>query len=62
MKDAQGKDYVQLAGMIAWKDRNPKVKVIWSLGGWSYSRPFYDMAKNKDTRTTFIESVIRWLD
>lgn len=47
--------------MIDWKNRNPKIKVIWSLGGWSYSNPFYDMVKTSATRKKFIDSVINWL-
>ena len=47
--------------MIEWKNRNPKLKVIWSLGGWSYSRPFYAMANSAQGRKVFIDSIINWL-
>lgn len=47
--------------MIDWKNRNPNLKVIWSLGGWSYSAPFYAMASSASSRKTFIDSVITWL-
>ncbi|PJE79408.1 Chitinase A [invertebrate metagenome] len=56
-----GKYSGQLAGMIDWKNRNPKLKVIWSLGGWSYSRPFYDMANSASGRKLFIDSISHWL-
>jgi len=48
--------------MLNWKTRNPKIKVIWSLGGWSYSRPFFEMTTTREKRTAFIDSVINWLD
>jgi len=48
--------------MIEWKNRNPKLKVIWSLGGWSYSGPFYAMAASASARKKFIDSVIKWLE
>lgn len=41
IKDDDGNEYKQIEGMFKWKDRNPKVKIVWSLGGWSYSKPFY---------------------
>jgi len=57
-----GKDYHQLEGIIEWKTRNPKLKIIWSLGGWYYSAPFYEMVSSVSSRNTFIESVIKWLE
>jgi len=54
-------DYKQLDGMINWKNRNPNLKVMWSLGGLSYSTPFFDMAASYSTRKIFIDSVINWL-
>jgi chitinase len=51
----------QLAGMMDWKRRNPNLKVIWSIGGWSYSRPFYDMISSSATRAKFVNSLALWL-
>ena len=48
--------------MFKWKDRNPNIKIIWSIGGWSYSKPFYEMAKTSQNRLTFIKSLLWWLD
>jgi|GEM_PF-4975586 len=48
--------------MVKWKTRNPDLKVIWSLGGWSYSRPFFDMTRTEQSRKVFIDSVLAWLD
>ncbi|BAS67320.1 glycosyl hydrolase family 18 protein [Bathymodiolus septemdierum thioautotrophic gill symbiont] len=51
----------QMSGMIDWKTRNPNLKVIWSLGGWSYSRPFFEMASTEASRKQFVKSVVLWL-
>lgn len=53
--------YSHFAGMMDWKRRNPNLKVIWSVGGWSYSRPFYEMISNPTAREKFINSVAKWL-
>ena len=44
-----------------WKTRNPNVKVILSIGGWSYTRPFLLMSGNPQARTTFVNSVRNFL-
>ncbi|MEN7538272.1 glycosyl hydrolase family 18 protein [Aurantiacibacter flavus] len=51
----------EIQGMIDWKNRNPDLKVVWSLGGWSYSRPFFEMTKSAESRKKFIDSVVAWL-
>jgi len=60
-KKPDGTEYTMLQGMMDWKSRNPDLKIIWSLGGWSYSRPFYDMMASAGSRELFIKSVERWL-
>ncbi|WP_160734999.1 glycosyl hydrolase family 18 protein [Altericroceibacterium endophyticum] len=61
--DSNGNAYEgEIQGMIAWKNRNPDLKVVWSLGGWSYSRPFFEMTKSPQKRKKFIDSVVAWLD
>ena len=37
------------------------MKIIWSIGGWSYSRPFFDVCADAGRRSTFIKSVIRFI-
>lgn len=61
MMSLDGEYSGQLSGMVEWKNRNPNLKVIWSLGGWSYSRPFYAMANSAQGRKVFIDSIINWL-
>tara|TARA_A100001391_G_scaffold168882_1_gene129523 strand:+ start:20695 stop:23082 length:2388 start_codon:yes stop_codon:yes gene_type:complete len=59
---ADGSTYEgEIQGMIAWKNRNPDLKVVWSLGGWSYSRPFFEMTASPEARKKFIDSVVAWL-
>lgn len=42
--DREGNKYTQIEGMMKWKDRNENLKIIWTVGGWSYSKPFFEMA------------------
>ncbi len=44
--------------MMQWKERNPNLKIVISVGGWSYSRPFYDVLPDPDRRATTIASLI----
>lgn len=46
----------------AQKQRNPGVKVLISIGGWSLSDPFHFMVKDQASRAVFIDSVGRFLD
>lgn len=43
------------------KQKNPKLKVIASLGGGMGSKPFFPLAKSKKTRAIFINSSINYL-
>lgn len=44
------------------KKNNPKIKVLISIGGWSRSGKFSDMALKKESRTTFINSTIDFVN
>ncbi len=44
--------------MMQWKERNPNLKIVISIGGWSYSRPFYDVLPDANRRATVIASLI----
>lgn len=59
--DKDGNKYTQMEGMMKWKDRNENLKVIWAIGGWSYSRPFFEMASTKENRKLFLDSVKNWM-
>lgn len=46
--------------LMALKQRNPDLKIIPSIGGWTLSDPFFDFT-SKDNRDTFVASVKRFL-
>tara|TARA_Y100001956_G_scaffold81064_1_gene97660 strand:+ start:4323 stop:6860 length:2538 start_codon:yes stop_codon:yes gene_type:complete len=48
------------AMLMALKQRNPDLKIIPSIGGWTLSDPFYDFV-DKANRDTFVASVKRFL-
>ena len=50
-----------LAGLAAMRDRNPDLNVMVSVGGWSRSNRFSDMAADPVLRATFIDSAIVFL-
>ncbi|MEZ8806338.1 glycosyl hydrolase family 18 protein [Vibrio atlanticus] len=49
------------AMMMALKQRNPDLKIIPSIGGWTLSDPFFDFT-TKANRDTFIASVKKFLN
>ncbi|MGD8172124.1 glycosyl hydrolase family 18 protein [Vibrio sp. TRT 21S02] len=48
------------AMLMALKQRNPDLKIIPSIGGWTLSDPFYDFVDKKN-RDVFVASVKRFL-
>ncbi|KJY71559.1 chitinase [Vibrio coralliilyticus] len=48
------------AMLMALKQRNPDLKIIPSIGGWTLSDPFFDFT-SKANRDTFVASVKRFL-
>uniref|UniRef100_UPI00389A9041 glycoside hydrolase family 18 protein n=1 Tax=Salinibius halmophilus TaxID=1853216 RepID=UPI00389A9041 len=50
-----------LAEMTRAKAVHPQLKIIPSVGGWTLSRPFYEMADSAATRKIFVDSVERFL-
>ena len=40
------------------KERNPKLRLLAGIGGWSWSKRFSDVALNRQTRERFIRSAI----
>lgn len=48
------------AMLMALKQRNPDLKIIPSIGGWTLSDPFYDFV-DKTKRDTFVASVKKFL-
>ncbi len=55
-------DAENLAALVALKKENPSLKVLISVGGWSWSGGFSDMALTSDSRRDFIESVAAFLE
>ena len=51
----------QFKQIIDWKNRNADLDVIMSVGGWSYSRPFFEMISTPENRTKFLDSLEMWL-
>jgi len=51
----------QIKQIIDWKNRNADLDVIMSVGGWSYSRPFFEMISTPENRTKFLNSLEMWL-
>lgn len=49
------------AMMMALKQRNPDLKIIPSIGGWTLSDPFFDFT-TKANRDTFVTSVKKFLN
>jgi chitinase len=43
------------------KNRNPNLKILISVGGWTWSGQFSDMALTKVSRKKFIDSAIRFI-
>lgn len=49
------------------KSKNPSIKIIISVGGWTFTNPgasqeiFSDMASSETNRATFISNIIAWL-
>jgi len=63
-KDASTTDVqrnTQFKQILDWKNRNADLNVIISVGGWSYSRPFYEMIATPENRAKFIDSLEMWL-
>lgn len=54
-------DALHLSQLIALKEKNPSLKVILSVGGWSWSGNFSDAALTEENRRLFVESALEIL-
>ncbi len=54
-------DALHLSQLIALKEKNPDLKVILSVGGWSWSGNFSDAALNEENRRLFVVSALEIL-
>jgi chitinase len=55
-------DAENFAALNALKQANPDLKVLVSLGGWTWSGNFSDMALTKQSRKAFIESAVQFIE
>ncbi len=53
---ADDRDNFQILNSL--KNRNPRLKVLVSVGGWTWSGGFSDMALTRESRRKFIESAL----
>ena len=51
-------DPVNMNNLVALKSVNPKLKVVASVGGWSWSNQFSNMASSSTSRSAFINSAV----
>ncbi|MGI9075029.1 MAG: glycoside hydrolase family 18 protein [Bryobacteraceae bacterium] len=55
-------DVENFAALNALKQTNPNLKVLVSVGGWTWSGNFSDMALTKQSRKAFIESAVQFIE
>jgi chitinase len=51
-----------LATLVALKQQNPGLTVLASVGGWTWSGNFSDAALTRQSRATFIDSIVAFVD
>ncbi len=54
-------DQENLAFLVSLKQLNPQLQILISVGGWSWSGRFSDMALTTASRATFIQSAIEFI-
>ena len=54
-------DAQNLSTLNTLRAQNPKLKVLVSAGGWSWSGAFSDVALNKQSRSAFVESAVAFI-
>ena len=54
-------DRENFAVLNGLKKRNPNLKILVSVGGWTWSGAFSDAALTKESRKTFIESAVAFV-
>ncbi|HZD75417.1 MAG TPA: glycoside hydrolase family 18 protein [Acidobacteriaceae bacterium] len=55
-------DAANFATLVGLKRQNPSLQVLVSVGGWTWSGNFSDMALTKASRRRFIDSVVEFVD
>ena len=59
--DDPRRDVPQFAALAALKAKHPHLRLVGSVGGWTRSNRFSDMAASPTTRANFIASVVAFL-
>lgn len=54
-------DVANLNGLAQQRDQNSHLKLLISVGGWSWSKNFSNMAATEETRLGFANSVVKFL-
>ncbi|UOQ86699.1 glycoside hydrolase family 18 protein [Gracilibacillus salinarum] len=53
--------YGNLGGLAKLKDQNPGLKTLLSIGGWTFSKNFSNVAASEETRQTFAASAVEFM-
>jgi chitinase len=62
MVEGFANDAANFAVLHGLKARNPNLKILVSVGGWSWSGNFSDMALTRESRKRFIDSALAFLE
>jgi chitinase len=55
-------DRENFAVLNGLKQRNPQLKVLISVGGWTWSGGFSEMSRTRESRRKFIDSAVRFVE
>ncbi|MDQ2841442.1 MAG: glycoside hydrolase family 18 protein [Acidobacteriota bacterium] len=55
-------DRENFQALNALKQRNPKLQILISVGGWTWSGAFSDMALTRESRRKFIDSAVSFIE
>jgi len=61
MVEGFAQDSANLATLVRLREKNPHLKILISVGGWTWSGMFSDMALTAKTRAVFIESAVAFV-
>ena len=62
LMSVESKDSEMIPTVVGYKEQNPKLKVILSIGGWNFPSGYFSaMVKTSASRAKFISSVKSWM-
>lgn len=56
-----GLDLINMDSWVSIREQNPHLKLMVSVGGWTWSKNFSNMARDEITRRTFANSAVKFL-